>query len=141
MNLALCAIAALVLSGAAFGFGGNHGKKTEPLTVLPLKPDMAYQLAINKGIVSDARAPVVPQVLLKLTRLDDTLTTIEFRNISSTPVKMTLFLVQADGRFVPTSSCPIEPGGTSVESWEDGFDAIGFGLARELTNDEARTCN
>jgi len=141
MNLPICAAAALLISGVAFGFGGNHGKKPEPLTVLPLKPDMLHQLAINKGVVSDARAPVLPQVELALTRLDDILTTIKFHNISSKPIKMTLFLVQADGRFVPTSSCPIEPGGTSIESWEDGFDAIGFGLARELTKDDDRTCN
>jgi len=141
MNFSRCAVVALVLSGSAIGFGGNHGKKAEPLTVLPLKPEMLHQLAINKGIVSDARAPVVPQVELELTRLDDTLTTIKFRNISDKPIKMKLFLVQADGRFVPTSSCPIEPGGTTIESWEDGFDAIGFGIARELTKDDKRTCD
>lgn len=136
-----CVLVTLLISGSVLGFGGNHGKKVEPLTVLALKADMRHQLAINKGIVSDARAPVVPQVELVLTRLDDTLTTLEFRNLSSKLIKMKLFLVQADGRFVATSSCPIEPGGASVESWEDAFDAIGFGLAVELGADAARTCN
>lgn len=135
------AISTLTLSGLAFSFGGNHGKKTEPLTVISLRADMRHWLAINKGIVSDARTPVLPQIVLSLTRLDDTLTTLEFRNVSAKPLKLTLFLVQADGRFVATSSCPIEPGGTSVESWEDAFDAIGFGMAREMTQDEPRTCN
>jgi hypothetical protein len=134
-------LVALLISGSVLGFGGNHGKKVEPLTVLPLKADMRHQLAINNGIVSDARAPVVPQVELVLTRLDDTLTTLEFRNVTDKPIKMKLFLVQADGRFVATSSCPIEPGGTSVESWEDAFDAIGFGLAVELALDAPKTCN
>ena len=100
-----CVLVTLLISGSVLGFGGNHGKKVEPLTVLALKADMRHQLAINKGIVSDARAPVVPQVELVLTRLDDTLTTLEFRNLSSKLIKMKLFLVQADGRFVATSSC------------------------------------
>ncbi len=131
----------ILISGSVLGFGGNHGKKVEPLTVLPLKADMHHHLAINKGIVSDARAPVVPHVELVLKRLDDTLTTLEFRNVTDKPIKMKLFLVQADGRYVATSSCPIEPGGTSVESWEDAFDAIGFGLAVELALDAPKTCN
>jgi hypothetical protein len=130
----------LLLIPWLLGFGGQHGKTPEPLTVIPLAQDAIHALAINAGVVSDARTPVVPQLELHVKQLDSGRTQLVLRNLSDRAIKLRLFVVHADGRFRASASCPLEAGQSSTEIWEEAFDAIGFGPAELLTDKDARSC-
>ena len=65
---------------------------------------------------------------------------VEIHNLSADTLKLSLYQVMQDGRYAPTSSCPLKPGTSSFETWVEVFDAIGFGAVRVLAADEALVC-
>jgi hypothetical protein len=137
LNL-LCAALLLTSPLLSWGYGGNHGKRNEPLTVIELGPNLQRDLGILEGVIADARPPASPRLQLEVTKLDSEGTTVRFHNLSRSVLKLELFLVQQDGRFQATTSCPIAPGASSFEVWTEDFDALGFGLVLELAEDDPR---
>lgn len=120
--------------------GGGHGKNPEPSTVLPLKANLAHDLAIHDGIVDAVTGPAKAALSVRVVKLEPNSVVVEIQNLSTDTIKLSLYQVMQDGRYAPTSSCPLKPGTSSIESWAEVFDAIGFGAVKVLAADEALVC-
>lgn len=120
--------------------GGGHGNNLEPSTVLPLKVDLVHDLSIHDGIVDAVTGPAKATLSVRVVKLEPHSVVVEFHNLSSDTLKLSLYQVMQDGRYAPTSSCPLQPGMSSYETWTEVFDAIGFGAVKVLAADEALVC-
>jgi len=120
--------------------GGGHGKFPEPTTVLPLKANLEHDLSIHDGIVDAVTGPVKAALSVRVVKLEPHSVVVEIHNLSADTLKLSLYQVMQDGRYAPTSSCPLKPGMSSYETWVEVFDAIGFGAVKVLAADEALVC-
>ncbi len=120
--------------------GSAHGTNLEPTTVLPLKAKLAHDLSIHDGIVDAVTGPAKAALSVRVVKLEPHSVVVEFHNLSSDTLKLSLYQVMQDGRYAPTSSCPLKPGMSSYETWTEVFDAIGFGAVKVLAADEALVC-
>ncbi len=141
------AILCAVVANSAFAFppgggahGGTHGTNLEPTTVLPLKANLEHDLSIHDGIVDAVTGPAKVSLSVRVVKLEPHSVVVEFHNLSSDTLKLSLYQVMQDGRYAPTSSCPLKPGMSSFETWTEAFDAIGFGAVKVLGADEALVC-
>ena len=141
------AIVCALLAASAYAFppgggahGGGHGKNPEPSTVLPLKADLIHDLAIHDGIVDAVTGPAKAALNVRVVKLEPDSVVVEIQNLTTDTIKLSLYQVMQDGRYAPTSSCPLKPGTSSIESWVEVFDAIGFGAVKVLSADEALVC-
>ena len=145
-NFALVIVGVIAASGAcAFppgggAHGGGHGKNPEPTTVLPLKANLVHDLAIHDGIVDAVIGPAKAALNVRVVKLEPDSVVVEIQNLSADTIKLSLYQVMQDGRYAPTSSCPLKPGASSIETWVEVFDAIGFGAVKVLAADEALVC-
>ena len=137
----------LFAASSAWGFppgggahGGGHGKNPEPTTVLPLKAKLEHDLAIHDGIVDAVIGPAKAALSVRVVKLEPHSVVVEIQNLSADTLKLSLYQVMQDGRYAPTSSCPLKPGASSYETWTEVFDAIGFGAVKVLAADEALVC-
>ncbi len=119
---------------------GGHAKNPEPTTVLPLKASLEHDLAIHDGIVDAVTGPAKAALSVRVVKLEPDSVVVEIHNLSSDTLKLSLYQVMQDGRYTPTSSCPLKPGMSSFETWGEVFDAIGFGAVKVLAADEALVC-
>lgn len=119
---------------------GGHAKNPEPTTVLPLKANLEHDLAIHDGIVDAIIGPAKASLSVRVVKLEPDSVVVEIHNLSSDTLKLSLYQVMQDGRYAPTSSCPLKPGMSSFETWTEVFDAIGFGAVKVLAADEALVC-
>ena len=122
------------------GAHGGHAKNPEPTTVLPLKANLQHDLAIHDGIVDAVTGPAKAALSVRVVKLEPDSVVVEIHNLSADTLKLSLYQVMQDGRYAPTSSCPLKPGTSSFEAWVEVFDAIGFGAVRVLAADEALVC-
>ena len=122
------------------GAHGGHAKNPEPTTVLPLKANLQHDLAIHDGIVDAVTGPAKAAFSVRVVKLEPDSVVVEIHNLSADTLKLSLYQVMQDGRYAPTSSCPLKPGTSSFETWVEVFDAIGFGAVRVLAADEALVC-
>ncbi len=120
--------------------GGGHGTNPEPTTVLPLKANLAHDLSIHDGIVDAVIGPAKAALSVRVVKLEPGLVVVEIHNLTADTLKLSLYQVMQDGRYAPTSSCPLKPGMSSYETWTEVFDAIGFGAVKVLAADEALAC-
>ncbi len=146
VNFILSVVFVLAAS-SAWGFppgggahGGGHGKNPEPTTVLPLKANLEHDLAIHDGIVDAVIGPAKAALSVRVVKLEPHSVVVEIQNLSADTLKLSLYQVMQDGRYAPTSSCPLKPGASSYETWTEVFDAIGFGAVKVLAADEALVC-
>jgi hypothetical protein len=124
----------------AFPKGGGHGQTLEPTTVLPLQEKLERDLAVHDGIVDAVTGPAKPTFSVRVVKIEPNSVVVELHNLSDKTLKLSLYQVMKDGRYSPTSSCPLAPGAITIESWPEVFDALGFGAARELAAGETAAC-
>lgn len=140
MLFAVVATSAFAFPPGGGAHGGAHGTNLEPTTVLPLKAELAHDLSIHDGIVDAVTGPAKAALSVRVVKLEPHSVVVEFHNLSSDTLKLSLYQVMQDGRYAPTSSCPLKPGMSSYETWTEVFDAIGFGAVKVLAADEALVC-
>jgi hypothetical protein len=128
-------------SGGGSGHSGQgHGKNLEPATVLPLKAKLEHDLSVHDGIVDAVIGPAKPALWVRVVKLEPDSVVVEIRNLTTDTLKLSLYQVMQDGRYAPTSSCPIAPGVSSFESWPEAFDAIGFGAVKIVPKNAKAIC-
>ncbi len=123
------------------GHGGSgHGKNLEPTTVLPLKAKLEHDLSVHDGIVDAVIGPAKPALSVRVVKLEPDSVVVEIHNLTTDTLKLSLYQVMQDGRYAPTSSCPIAPGASVLESWAEVFDAIGFGSVKVVPKNAHAIC-
>jgi hypothetical protein len=139
----LLALLTLLSCNALMAFpkgGGGHGQTLEPTTVLPLQEKLERDLAVHDGIVDAVTGPAKATFSVRVVKIEPDSVVVELHNLSDKTLKLSLYQVMKDGRYSPTSSCPLAPGARTYESWPEVFDALGFGAARELAAGETLAC-
>lgn len=113
------------------------------VTIMPgeaFSVELTFEGSAARAVPKPAGKTAGESIDLKFERAGQSLV-LSLKNNSERRIKVDMFMKLADGRFVPTSSCPVLPRLSLFEVWGDRIEHLELRNFRALSDKDTLSCS